>query len=158
MGNLGLLSGSRSVLHVCQPMRSIEEVFMKSPRTLAATIFGMLVIRGPAPGPSIASAARCGTTLQPQTTPTITWNAPEAISYGTALSDKQLNATASVPGTFVYAPPAGTVLQVGVQTLKVDFTPSDTENFTSASATVNITVNHRELLPAEIRMRILQCG
>ena len=34
-----------------------------------------------------------------QATPTITWAAPAGITYGTALSATQLNATASVPGT-----------------------------------------------------------
>src|SRR5258706_7154594 len=34
--------------------------------------------------------------------PTITWNTPTAITYGSALSGTQLNATASLPGTFVY--------------------------------------------------------
>src|SRR6185503_3716164 len=43
-------------------------------------------------------------------TPTITWSAPAAIVHGTALSATQLNATASVPGSFVYNPAAGTVL------------------------------------------------
>ena len=34
-------------------------------------------------------------------------------TYGTALSATQLNATANVPGTFVYTPAAGTVLNAG---------------------------------------------
>jgi hypothetical protein len=59
-------------------------------------------------------------------TPTITWPAPAAIPYGTALSSTQLDATASVPGSFVYTPPAGTVLSTGTQTLSVTFTPTDT--------------------------------
>ena len=46
-------------------------------------------------------------------TPTITWSTPADITYGTALSATQLNATASVPGTFVYTPAAGTVLNAG---------------------------------------------
>jgi hypothetical protein len=39
---------------------------------------------------------------------TITWSAPADIVYGTALSATQLNATANVAGSFVYAPAAGT--------------------------------------------------
>ena len=46
-------------------------------------------------------------------TSTITWSAPADITYGTALSATQLNATANVPGTFVYTPVAGTVLNAG---------------------------------------------
>src|SRR5262249_34082977 len=53
----------------------------------------------------------------------------------------QLNATASVPGTFVYAPPATAVLPIGpAQTLTATFTPSDTANFSNASKVVAITV------------------
>jgi hypothetical protein len=36
-----------------------------------------------------------------QATPKVTWNTPAAITYGTPLSRAQLNATASVSGTFV---------------------------------------------------------
>ena len=46
-------------------------------------------------------------------TPVITWATPADITYGTALSATQLNATASTPGTFVYTPTAGTVLNAG---------------------------------------------
>src|SRR5204863_7503281 len=40
---------------------------------------------------------------------TIQWPVPAPIVYGTPLSAAQLNATASVPGTFVYEPPAGSI-------------------------------------------------
>ena len=42
--------------------------------------------------------------------PVVTWPTPAAITYSTALSATQLDATASVGGTLVYTPPAGTVL------------------------------------------------
>jgi hypothetical protein len=62
----------------------------------------------------------------------ITWPAPADIVYGTALSATQLNATANVAGTFVYAPVAGTVLNAGSsQTLSVTFTPTDAANYTA---------------------------
>ena len=70
----------------------------------------------------------------------ITWNAPAAITYGAALSSTQLNATANVPGTFVYSPAAGTVLKAGMQTLSVVFTPTDTTTYSSATATVQLSV------------------
>src|SRR5206468_2897893 len=76
-----------------------------------------------------------------KTSPAITWNNPADITYGTALGGTQLNATASVPGTFVYTPAAGTVLNAGNgQTLHVDFTPSDTTTYNSASKDVLINV------------------
>src|SRR5579872_1183099 len=76
-----------------------------------------------------------------QASPAITWATPAAITYGTALSVAQLNATANVPGTFVYTPAAGTVLTAGPHTLSVTFTPSDKTNYTSAAATVQLAVN-----------------
>jgi len=74
-------------------------------------------------------------------TPTITWATPAAITYGTALSATQLNATASVNGSFAYNPPAGTVLGAGTQTLSVTFTPSDTTDYATVTQTVQLTVN-----------------
>ena len=74
-------------------------------------------------------------------TPTISWANPADIVYGTALSGTQLDATASVQGTFTYTPVAGTVLAAGNdQTLSVSFAPSDTTDYTSASASVMINV------------------
>jgi N-acetylneuraminic acid mutarotase len=81
-----------------------------------------------------------GTTVQKQT-PTVTWNNPANITYGTPLSSTQLNATANTPGTFVYNPSAGTVLNVGTHQLSVTFTPADTANYTTASKTVSLTVD-----------------
>lgn len=74
-------------------------------------------------------------------TPSITWNAPLPIVYGTALSATQLNASASVPGAFNYSPAAGTVLNAGLQTLSVTFTPTDTVNYTAAISSVQIAVS-----------------
>jgi hypothetical protein len=74
-------------------------------------------------------------------TPTITWANPADITYGTALDSTQLDASASVPGTFVYTPTATTVLVAGAgQTLHVDFTPTDSANYNSASKDVSINV------------------
>jgi hypothetical protein len=75
-----------------------------------------------------------------QTTPTITWRNTANITYGTALSSIQLSAAASVPGTFIYNPVARTVLSAGAKTLHVDFTPTDTANYNTASKDVTINV------------------
>jgi hypothetical protein len=85
------------------------------------------------------SIALSGTAVR--ATPTITWATPAAIPYGTALSTTQLNATASVAGTFTYSPAAAMVLQAGSQTLSVTFTPTDTTDYTTATSTVTLTVN-----------------
>ena len=74
-------------------------------------------------------------------TPSITWSAPAAIVYGTRVGATQLNASATVPGSFVYSPPAGTLLDAGPnQILAVVFTPNDTGNYNTASASVSINV------------------
>ena len=73
-------------------------------------------------------------------TPVLTWNNPADITYGTALSSTQLNASANTPGTFNYAPASGTVLNAGShQLLTVQFVPNST-NFKSMpdSAYINV--------------------
>ena len=75
------------------------------------------------------------------TAPTLTWTQPAAITYGTALSATQLDATASVPGTFVYNPPAGTVLAAGTYQLGATFTPADTTDYLTGTAVTLLTVS-----------------
>ena len=70
----------------------------------------------------------------------INWPVPSAIPYGAALSAAQLNATASVPGKFVYTPSEGHVLAPGRYTLSASFTPSDAEKYDSAEASVVLEV------------------
>ncbi len=91
-----------------------------------------------APGYTAQSIALSGTGIP--ATPIITWHTPAAITYGTALSAAQLNATASVAGTFSYNPAAGTIPPAGTDTLTVTFTPTDTTDYTSANASVTLTV------------------
>ena len=128
------------------------------PPSLGLT-FNYLGISGTIYGPSATAPAGAGSYLVTATisdanysgsgsatltvnkaTPSITWTAPAAITSGTALSGAQLNASASVPGTFVYAPPSGTILAAGTQNLSVTFTPADAADYTAASAAVALTV------------------
>jgi hypothetical protein len=80
------------------------------------------------------------------TAPIITWAAPASITYGTPLSATQLNATSAnaqgiaIPGAFTYTPAAGAILPAGTQTLSVLFTPTDTTTYSTATATVVLTV------------------
>jgi hypothetical protein len=92
------------------------------------------------------SLAGCGSTsggVSPiqKTTPTITWAAPAAITYGTALSGTQLNAITTVDGSFAYSPASGTVPAAGTQTLSVTFTPTDSADYNVASGSVQLVVN-----------------
>jgi hypothetical protein len=82
-----------------------------------------------------------GTLAVAKRTPTLSWATPAAILTGTALSDAQLNATGSIPGSFVYTPALGTVPPAGTQALSVVFTPDDSSNYFSASASVLLTVS-----------------
>jgi hypothetical protein len=91
---------------------------------------------GPPLGPVIERAI----VLTPRT-PVITWPKPAEITYGTALSATQLNATANVPGTFSYNPPAGSVLgAAAIQLLSVTFTPSDLTKYDATNASNSIGV------------------
>lgn len=92
-----------------------------------------------------AATATQNTTATPAT-PVITWTPGSPIVYGTPLGGAQLNATASfngqpVVGTFVYTPVAGVVLLAGTRTLSVTFTPTDTVNFSTATATASLVVS-----------------
>ena len=75
-----------------------------------------------------------------KSTPVVTWNAPASVPYGTALGSGQLNATADVPGSFVYSPAAGTVLDAGARQLAVTFTPTDQTNYYDLPKAVSLTV------------------
>jgi Flp pilus assembly CpaE family ATPase len=109
------------------------EVLKAGRQTLSATFT-------PAADTDFASAEASVSLTITKATPAITWAKPAPISYGTALSADQLNATASVDGTFAYMPGPGNVLTAGVQTLSVAFIPADIEDYTTGQATVSLTV------------------
>jgi hypothetical protein len=94
------------------------------------------------PGPDFTGSSDTTHTLTiGKATPVITWSNPADVVFGTALSGAQLNAAAGTAGTFAYTPPAGTVLSAGNgQTLATVFTPTDTTDYNSASASVLINV------------------
>jgi hypothetical protein len=96
--------------------------------------------------PSLSDVTIAFSAIPPKVEPVITWSNPAGITYGTALFATQLNAVASVPGTFAYTPAAGAVLPAGNgQQLRVDFTPDDTRNYTSASKNVLINVINTQI-------------
>src|SRR5207245_7096 len=83
-------------------------------------------------------------------TPSISWADPADITYGTALSSTQLNASAawtvngsavSVAGSFTYTPLSGAVLNAGNgQTLATSFVPTDSTDYTTAAKSVSLNV------------------
>jgi len=73
---------------------------------------------------------------------TVVWSNPTAITYGTALSATQLDASATPvnAGSFVYTPAVGAVLNAGSNPLSVTFTPSNT-NYAASTGGATLQVN-----------------
>jgi len=66
-------------------------------------------------------------------TPTVAWMPPPTMAQGSALGAAQLDAEANIPGTFTYYPPAGTILVQGTQRLAVNFSPTDSIDYSSVT-------------------------
>jgi len=132
--NSAQLNATASVLGSFTYLPAAGTVLGAGTQTLSATFM-------PTDTTDYTTATKSVSLMVGQATPIITWSAPAAITFGTALSATQLNATASVTGTFAYTPAAGTVLGVGTQTLSVTFTPNDTIDYNTATDTVSLTVN-----------------
>jgi Flp pilus assembly CpaE family ATPase len=134
---------------------SVPGVFAYTPAAgelLAAGAHTLSVTFTPKDTADVAMAQANVSLSVAKATPIVTWPAPSAISYGSPLGPGQLNATALVPGTFVYTPAAGTVLTAGTQKLSAIFSPTDTADYTTAQATVVLVVeglpNIDSLMPA----------
>lgn len=140
LASITLSATATSGLDVVFSVQSGPATVNGSKLTITGT--GTVVVAANQAGSSTYGAAPqvTQTIVVNQATPAITWATPAAIPYGTALGSAQLNATASVPGTFVYNPAAGAVPAVGTDTLSVTFTPADVVDFTTATATVKLTV------------------
>jgi hypothetical protein len=83
------------------------------------------------PNYEVVQATRFVTVLKAN--PQLAWPFPGNMVYGTPVAGTQLNATANTPGTFVYNPPAGTVLAAGQRFLSVTFTPDDLANYNTGA-------------------------
>jgi hypothetical protein len=90
-------------------------------------------------------------------TPILIWADPAPIGYGSALGPAQLNAVASLPGSFSYSPPIGSSLHAGTnEPLTVTFTPADIANYTTATKMVHLNVNQAALtVAADNKSRLL---
>ncbi len=79
-------------------------------------------------------------------TPTITWPAASAITYGQTLASSTLsggsalNGSTAVAGSFAFTTP-GTAPAAGTYAASVTFTPTDTTDYNPVTSTVNVTVN-----------------
>jgi serine/threonine protein phosphatase PrpC len=127
------LNASASIPGTFEYSPSAGEVLSAGSHTLSAIFI-------PSDGTSYSRAAASVSIAVTRATPTIAWPIPEKVPYGTLLSDSQLNATASVPGTFVYTPGPATLLSAGEHTPSVVFTPSNLSDYAPAQAAVSLSV------------------
>ena len=87
------------------------------------------------------SGTATGMVIIGRASPTVVWPSPGAITVGTALGAAQLNATASVAGTFIYTPATGSTLATaGATTLSLTFTPTDSVHYLPVTTTTTLTV------------------
>src|SRR5262249_46843503 len=147
----GTATASASILSVANKIGNDNVTVVSGSGTLAGAnaglesivSFGTLTLGGTAAS-NYTLIGATGSVTVGQATPTITWNNPSPIAYFTPLGSKQLNAVANVAGAngfgFVYSPAAGTLLSVGTRTLSVTFTPADSTNYKTATATVQVVV------------------
>lgn len=90
-------------------------------------------------------------------TPAISWT-PAPLQLDGKLGPAQLNATANTPGKFVYSSASGTEIKTTTETLKVTFTPTDTSDYTTTSATVALPVTLVSVSPPSINFGTVYVG
>jgi hypothetical protein len=112
----------------------------------APTVVGSYTVKGAITSPGYTGSAT-GTLVISKATPVINWPAPASLPAPATLTGTQLDATATngavtVAGAYVYTPPSGTVYTTpGVESLKVQFTPTDTTDYnTPPAAAQSLTV------------------
>ncbi|MFY9853193.1 MAG: AAA family ATPase [Terracidiphilus sp.] len=128
-------------------MSSVPGTFVYAPgagEMLPAGVHTLTVIFTPADTTAYTSARASVTITVTKAVPAITWQKPDPVTYGAALSSTQLNAAASVPGRFVYTPAEGETLSAGIHTLAAIFTPTDGSGYSTAPAAVPFTVEKAE--------------
>lgn len=122
---------------------SVAGTFDYSPangETLPAGTHRLSVRFTPADTVNYATAEATATLIVEREPAVVAWLIPDPITYDTRLSDRQLCATASVPGKFDYSPALGALLPAGTHTLAVTFTPTDSDNYAAAQATVQLEI------------------
>jgi hypothetical protein len=107
----------------------------------APTLAGRYSVTATLSNPNATATIVTGTLVIAQAAPVVTWAEPADIIANTELSGAQLDATASVPGTFTYEPAAGAVLPVGQGiVLMVTFTPQDATDYVTETRATTINV------------------
>jgi len=139
---------STAQLCAVAPVPGTFEYNPGSGAVLAAGEHNLSVVFTPADILGYSTSQAAASLTVAKATPAIAWPTPDPIACGAAISTTQLNATATVPGSFAYTPAAGEILEPGVHELSVTFTPIDTLNYTTARAVVPLTIT--EKLPIHI--------
>jgi Flp pilus assembly CpaE family ATPase len=134
---------SDTQLCAAAPVSGVFEYTPGSGAVLAAGQHRLSTVFAPADTLTYSTSQSSVSLTVAKATPTVAWSKPEPIAQGTALGAKQLNATATVPGSFAYKPTAGEVLAPGEHELSVTFTPTDTLNYTTVQATVSLTITEK---------------
>jgi hypothetical protein len=122
---------------------SVPGTFVYSPAADAVLNAGAQILSvtfTPADATDYTTATKTVTLSVTRATPSVIWTTPAPVAHGTALSATQLDATATVAGTFAYSPGAGTVLAAGTHTLSVTFTPDDTTDYQSVVQKATLVV------------------
>ena len=90
-------------------------------------------------------------------TPVVSWS-PAPLLIDDKLTSAQLDATANVPGKFVYTPALGTEIKTATETLKVVFTPTDSKDYNSVTGTVSLPVSEISVSPTSINYGTVYLG
>jgi glucose/arabinose dehydrogenase/mono/diheme cytochrome c family protein len=116
----------------------------QAPSTLARTVHATLANSDG----STSSQASMTISVQSVTAvPVVVWDRPADIVYGAPLTAAQLNPSANIPGTFIFNPPIGHLLNVGNdQVLAATFTPQDRNNYIEVTVSNLITVTKAPLV------------
>ncbi len=108
---------------------------------LAAGTHTLSVIFTPEESENYVTVKRSVPIVVKSAAPALAWSSLDPMLYGTPVSDGHLCATAAVPGKFEYSVKPGEMLDAGSHTLTARFTPTDSANYTSAEASVELIVD-----------------
>lgn len=119
----------------CTALNNAEKIYFRLMDTSRVSISGRTV--GCTGTARIDNFIASGT--EQLSVPRVILPEPPRLIYGRALDYHQLDAHASIPGTFKYIPSAGSMPNAGTNVLTAIFTPSDT-NYSSVTTTVPLVV------------------
>ena len=132
LGNTGqLYSGAPETVSVATSPVGLSTAVTYGGSATVPTAAGSYAVVATISDPNYSGSVT-GTLVIAKATPILSWSTPATILAGAPLTGTQLDATSTVPGTFVYTPAAGATLAAGTnQALNATFTPADPVDFVS---------------------------